>query len=73
MVNMVMVKKAIGRQSTMITIYGLLAIMVLLRLAPGGIVGWSLRWAKVSVAMFGRKRNDFVFVVRCVSEEVLFD
>jgi hypothetical protein len=32
-----------------------------------------LRWAKLSVAMAGRMRNNFVFVVRCASEEVFFD
>jgi hypothetical protein len=70
MVNMAMVgaistkleKEATRRQSTAIKIYGLLAIMVLLRLVPRGIVGWLMRWAKLSVAMVGWMRNNFVFV-----------
>jgi hypothetical protein len=41
-----------------------------------GIVGWLMRWAKMSVAMSGGVGNDFVFVVwclMCAHEEVNFE
>jgi hypothetical protein len=45
----------------MIKLYGLIVILLLLRLVPG-IVGWLLCWAKTSIAMVGRVRNNFVFL-----------
>jgi hypothetical protein len=70
MANMAMVgyffnkskKEATIQQSTKIKLHRLLAIIFILRLVPRYCC-WLLYWAKRSVAMVGRMRNDFIFVV----------